>query len=136
MVLTCLFYLSTFLVNFSDPSRFHCVGCNDGYFTQYLVRNRGWSYARLPLDGLRSIMFHGPSPTHCIAAGNVWFDHPSVAKVGCVTHETVHKFLISDLQRERAHIFDWKHFNGGDKICLRLLQDKVDDFTKFGERFL
>jgi hypothetical protein len=73
--------------------------------TQYLVRNRGWTYTRLPIDGLRSTVFHGmyiyvdvlltsptytklliryigPSPTHCIAAGNVWFDHPREIRVG------------------------------------------------------
>ena len=118
--------------NFSDIKRYHCAGCNDGYFTQYLVRNRGWTYARLPLDGLRSLMFHGPSPTHCIAAGNVWFDHPRVDKVGCVSHETVYKILGRDMRREKAHhYFDWKHFNNSAKICLRLNQHGFASNCKF-----
>ena len=110
-----------FAGNFSDPARFRCQGCNDGYMAQYLVRNKGWSYARLPLDGLRSIMFHGPSPTHCIAAGNVWFDHPNVGKVGCLSHETVHRIQIKDLRRNKStRFFDWVHYNSSDKICIRL----------------
>ena len=118
--------------NFSDPSRFHCVGCNDGYFTQYLVRNRGWSYARLPVDGLRSIMFHGPSPTHCIAAGNVWFDHPRVGKVGCLSHETVLKIYKRDVRKEKSQrSYDWKHFNSKNKVCLRLNQMGFHTQRKF-----
>ena len=110
--------------NFSDPERFRCLGCNDGYFTQYLVRNLGWTYARLPVDGLRSLMFHGPSPTHCIAAGNVWFDHPNVGKVGCLSHETVYKILKRDVRRDKKQrFFDVKHFQESSKVCLRLNQN-------------
>lgn len=115
-----LLCLLIFKGNFSDPARFRCLGCNDGYFTQYLVRSRGWTYARLPVEGLRSLMFHGPSPTHCIAAGNVWFDHPQVNKVGCLSHETVHKMLRRDAKREKHHMFDVQHFTKSDRICLRL----------------
>jgi hypothetical protein len=108
-------------VNFSDPRKYDCVGCNDGYYTQYLVRNRGWSYERLPLNGLSTLMFHGPSPTHCIAAGNVWFDHPRVGKVGCLSHETVTKIYAKDIRKDKAQrYFDWKHFFSGEQYCLRL----------------
>ncbi|KAJ1436164.1 hypothetical protein B484DRAFT_259982 [Ochromonadaceae sp. CCMP2298] len=113
--------------NFSDKNRFHCLGCNDGYFTQYLVRNRGWTYTRLPIDGLRSVMFHGPSPTHCIAAGNVWFDHPRENRVGCLAHSTVQRMLSKDLGRQygthpEVPYFDWVHYNASDRVCLRLSQ--------------
>ena len=108
--------------NFSNPNRFPCLGCNDGYFTQHLVRNLGWTYARLPVDGLRSLMFHGPSPTHCIAAGNVWFDHPNVGKVGCLSHETVYKILQQD-SRKTTRLFDADHYFQSTKICLRLNQN-------------
>jgi hypothetical protein len=107
--------------NFSDITRFHCAGCNDGYFAQYLTRNLGWSHARLPVDGLRSLLFHGPSPTHCIAAGNVWFDHPEVNRVGCLSHEGVQKLLHRDVrQKKDQHLFDWERYNHSSKICLRL----------------
>ncbi|KAJ1416686.1 hypothetical protein B484DRAFT_153803 [Ochromonadaceae sp. CCMP2298] len=111
--------------NFSDAKRFHCLGCNDGYFTQYLVRNRGWTYTRLPIDGLRSVMFHGPSPTHCIAAGNVWFDHQKENRVGCLHRELVQRMLRKDLGRQygtppQVPYFDWDHYNTSDRVCLRL----------------
>ena len=35
-----------------------------------IVRSKRWTYIRLPIDGLKSIIFHGPSPTLCIASGN------------------------------------------------------------------
>ncbi|KAJ1405286.1 hypothetical protein B484DRAFT_483398, partial [Ochromonadaceae sp. CCMP2298] len=111
--------------NFSDAKRFHCLGCNGGYFTQYLVRNRGWTYTRLPIDGLRSAVFHGPSPTHCIAAGNVWFDHPREIRVGCLGHDAVQRMLRRDLGRQYGKpplepYFDWDHYNTSDRVCLRL----------------
>jgi hypothetical protein len=37
--------------------------------TEYLVAARHWSHKQLPIDGLRSIVFHGPSPTLCVASG-------------------------------------------------------------------
>jgi hypothetical protein len=55
--------------DFTDPKRYPCLGCQDGYLTEYLARNLRWDYARLSVDGLKSIIFHGPSPTLCIAAG-------------------------------------------------------------------
>ena len=35
-----------------------------------IVRSKRWTYIRLPIDGLKSIIFHGPSPTLCIASGD------------------------------------------------------------------
>ena len=57
--------------NFTNPARYPCLGCQDGYLTQYLARNLRWTYTRLSVDGLRSIIFHGPSPTLCLAAGQL-----------------------------------------------------------------
>jgi len=114
------------------PALLQCSGCEQSYYTQYLVRNRGWTYARLPLDGLRSLMFHGPSPSHCIAAGNVWFDHPRVDKVGCLSHETVYKILKRDVRRDKTQrYFDVKHFSESNKICLRLNQLGFNAQSKF-----
>jgi hypothetical protein len=84
------------------------------------VRNRLWSYLRLPIDGLRSVIFHGPSPTLCIASGNVWFDHPHVDKVGCFTREAVIRLHKADERGKRAR-YDWNDFyRSNPQICLRL----------------
>ena len=114
--LTCPFHS---VGNFTDPTRFTCLGCNDGYFTQYLVRSRGWTYTRLAIDGLRSIVFHGPSPTLCIAQGNVWFDHPLENKVGCVSHITIAALYQRDKLKKEPQL-DWDHFLRGGRTCLRL----------------
>jgi len=100
---------------------FPCKGCNDGYFTQYLVRSRGWTYSRLAIDGLRSIVFHGPSPTLCIAQGNVWFDHPKKGMAGCMSHETLYRLYLQELQGgiELASL-DWPSFHNGGRTCIRL----------------
>jgi len=103
--------------NFTDPYKYPCVGCQDGYLTQYLVRNRGWTYERMPLDGLKSIVFHGPSPTWCIAGGNVWFDYPHVNKVGCFSPETVAQLRRQDSPQP---MYDWEDFEKIGRVCLRL----------------
>jgi hypothetical protein len=55
--------------NFSDALKYPCKGCQDGYLTEALVTQRFWSYVQLPIDGMQSMVFHGPSPTLCIASG-------------------------------------------------------------------
>jgi hypothetical protein len=60
---------SSVVGNWTDPRRYRCHGCQDGYLTEYLARTLRWTYTRLAIDGLKSIIFHGPSPTLCIAAG-------------------------------------------------------------------
>ena len=50
-----------------------------------LVHNRLWTYTRLPIDGLKSVVFHGKSPTLCIGSGNVWIDHLDLSLHGCMT---------------------------------------------------
>jgi len=104
--------------NFTNPSTYPCLGCQDGYMTQYLVRSRGWQYVRLPLDGLQSIVFHGPSPTWCIAGGNVWYDYPNVNKVGCFAPETVMRMRRDDDPHRPT--YDWEDFDNEGQICLRV----------------
>eukprot|EP00428_Durinskia_dybowskii_P071388 CAMPEP_0170410474 /NCGR_PEP_ID=MMETSP0117_2-20130122/29905_1 /TAXON_ID=400756 /ORGANISM="Durinskia baltica, Strain CSIRO CS-38" /LENGTH=453 /DNA_ID=CAMNT_0010668001 /DNA_START=102 /DNA_END=1463 /DNA_ORIENTATION=- len=62
------------------PKEVMCAKCEDGEVAQRLVRELGWSYSRLALDGLRTVVFAGPSPTYCIASGNVWLDHPCMGE--------------------------------------------------------
>jgi hypothetical protein len=69
------------------------------------------------IDGMKSIVFHGPSPTWCLAGGNVWFDHPDVGSVRCYSQETVD--AIRALDNPTNSIFDWKFFEENDRICLR-----------------
>ena len=91
----------------------------DPYYTQYLVRNRGWSYARLAMDGLRSTVFHSSSPTLCIASGSVWFDHACPDRAGCLSYEAVRQFGASDRALNESSRFDWKRFYSSDRVCLR-----------------
>jgi hypothetical protein len=91
--------------------------CADGRVLQHLVRTRLWSYSRLPLDGLKSIVFQENSPTLCVASGNVWFDYPMVSNVGCISHKTLYLMALKDSSRSA---FDWQSFYDGDRLCLRL----------------
>ncbi len=72
------------LANFTDPVEYPCLGCQDGYLAEYLTTKAGWEFARMPIDGLKSIAFHGPSPTLCVAAGELFVLYLSSNIVGCV----------------------------------------------------
>ena len=110
--------------NFTNASKYPCLGCQDGYLTEYLVRRLRWTYSRLSIDGLKSIIFHGPSPTLCIASGNVWFDYPAVNRVGCISQRTVRI-----LSYHNPKYYDWMHMNfRSNKVCLRL--SKTGFFTE------
>lgn len=106
-----------FFSNFTNKKRFPCIGCQDGYLTEYLVTQRFWTYERLPIDGLRSIIFHGPSPTWCIASGNIWFDHPKSTQVRCYAPYVMRALRKVDSIRQA--IFDWEHYEHHDRLCLR-----------------
>lgn len=96
---------------------------DDGTYVQYLVRSRGWTYSRLSMDGLRSTVFLDPSPTHCIAAGNVWLDHPCLSKVRCLSHDAVNELRAADV---RGNEYDWQRFYFRDQVCLRLSKAEHD----------
>jgi len=96
----------------------HALKCEDGYFAHYLVKKKRWTYKRLAIDGLKSVVFHGPSPTLCIASGNVWFDYPQVNKVGCFNHRVVHD--LQALDNPVSPRFDWDHFISSGRKCLRI----------------
>jgi hypothetical protein len=92
--------------------------CEAGYLLQYLIRSKLWSYRRLPLDGLRTIIFLENSPTLCVASGNVWFDYPNISSVGCISHKTL--YLLSQKDSSAKSAFDWPTFQDGERLCLRL----------------
>lgn len=66
---------------------------------------------------MKSVVFHGPSPTWCLAGGHVWFDHPDVGSVRCYSQRTVEQIRSLDIQPNS--IFDWKYFDEHNRICLR-----------------
>ena len=74
---------------------------------------------KLPIDGLKSLVFQGPSPLWCLAAGNVWFDHPDVHKVRCFTHRTVH-YLKTKEPKKAWKLYDWDNYRTKGTDCLRL----------------
>lgn len=111
-----LYQENIFFSNFTDPKKFPCLGCQDGYFTQFLVDQLRWTYRRLPLDGLKSLVFHGPSPTWCVASGNVWFDHPSVNSVRCYSHRVIEIMRNID---NAPFLFDWAHYDNRFHNCIR-----------------
>eukprot|EP00981_Chlorochromonas_danica_P003353 scaffold644_cov168-Ochromonas_danica.AAC.45 len=119
--------------NFTDPVRFPCTGCQDGYFTEYLVQDRHWRYAQLPIDGLQSVVFHGPSPVWCAAAGLVWFGHPKVNKARCFTHNVIMKLRKDDIVLHKStgkHHFDWAYYEGMQRVCLRYTGEGYDAFLR------
>mmetsp|Transcript_15846 Transcript_15846/g.26646 ORF Transcript_15846/g.26646 Transcript_15846/m.26646 type:complete len:344 (-) Transcript_15846:126-1157(-) len=107
---------NTYFSSFSNTQVNTCAGCHDGYFVDRMVHSNGWTYYQAEIEGLKSIIFHGPSPLHCVASGNVWFDHPD--KVECLSHKTVGQLYPSNL-------YDWSHYGHakGQKICLRLSEE-------------
>jgi hypothetical protein len=108
-------------VLFSDFTADHrtCRGCQDGMLTQFLVEVKFWKFQRLAIDGIKSIVMHGPSPTRCIASGMVWLDHPLVNSVGCLTQEAVRLIRLVDLHKTQQ-MLDWDSFDRNDnRMCLR-----------------
>jgi hypothetical protein len=107
-----------------------CAGCQDGYMVQYLVRHRLWRYERLGINGLKSIVFHGPSPTLCVAAGNVWLDHPQSTQTGCIARKDLSHFRAADETNARSQgegvspVFDWECFRSPKfgQHCLRFTE--------------
>jgi len=137
--------------SFTDQDKFPCRGCQDGYLIEYLMFKAFWRYVRLPLQGLRSIVFHGPSPTWCLASGMIWFDHPLVNKVRCLPLSVVHQIRQTDLSPmsiefqpmtgfnytgtvkvDRKHsVFDWKHFDtDAKKVCLRFTEEAFTQYSQ------
>jgi len=113
-----------------------CRGCQDGMLAQYLVEIRFWKFQRLAIDGIKSIVMHGPSPTRCIASGMVWLDHPMVNSVGCLTQEAVRLIRLVDLHKSQQ-MLDWANFDRNDnRMCLRFSlggyeKHKHKDFAQF-----
>ena len=105
---------------FTDPAKYICPGCQDGYFISEVIQNHLWTVHRAPIVKLSSIIYHGLSPLWCIASGNVWYDHPG--KIACLSHKTV-GHLHSNSK------FDWDSYYQfhGQRICLRMSKEGFAD---------
>lgn len=108
-------------LNSPKADQIDCLGCKEGKLLEYLIRFLNLSYYRMPISGLKSLVFHAPSPTFCIAAGNVWMDLPNPSHSGCLTQGKAALLQSKDLKH--TPLFDWRYFLLG-RLCLRL--------TKFG----
>jgi hypothetical protein len=88
-------------------NKYSCKGCQDGYLTESLVTQRYWSYVQLPIDGMRSMVFHGPSPTLCVASGT------------CVT--TPYKMVCASVHLTGDHLRITVESLRGDILCVSLI---------------
>jgi len=105
----------------TDPVGYECLNRQAEELTQHLVLRSQWSYTQLPLDGLKSVVFHGNSPTLCIASGDVWVDSSwqargiDISQAMCITPKDV-------LKISPEATFDLAYFFQQDPIlgyCLR-----------------
>lgn len=94
----------------------HSLSLVTSYLPAYLALHQQWKYKLLPMAGISSIAFQGPSPTLCAAGNNVWFDHRDYeTATGCMTREAVRKLRAIDYTN-----FDWKYHDSADhRMCLR-----------------
>jgi hypothetical protein len=122
------FFLSSQRIITEGVGNFRSLGGYEGGdLIRKLVRHGRWRYRRLPLDGLRSIVFHGPSPTLCIAAGDVWYDHPHSNMVGCIPRASIPRLERQDRESGRNR-YDWHLFYSPDlhgQVCLRNKRDAL-----------
>ena len=114
------------LHNITDPVNYPCLGNQGSYLVNHLVQKRLWSFTRLPIDGMRSVVFHGPSPTLCIGGGNVWMDSlwynndTSTAHQLCITPKDA--LRIDDSPHTMKITFDLEHYFHQNHIlgvCMR-----------------
>lgn len=119
-------------INFSNFTNNPCKGCQDGYFYQYLFLNAHWKYYTLPIDGLKSLIFHGPSPTWCIASGNIWLDHPYVYHVNCYSPFAIEKLRYWD---QNGKLFDWDNYENNEHRCLRYTEYGYNKILKKNKGF-
>jgi hypothetical protein len=121
-VYCCCHHHHHFAGQFTDPKKYVCPGCQDGYFISEVMTVHKWNLHRMPIHKYSSLIFHGPSPLWCIAGGNVWFDHPG--KTACLSHKTV-GHLYPDPR------YDWESFyqTHGTRVCLRMSEEGWKDMA-------
>jgi hypothetical protein len=102
-----------------DPADYRCLGNRGRHLVYHLMQNRLWGYERLPIDGMKSVVFHGNSPTLCIGSGNVWIDHINISKQMCMTPKDILRYIDNP---SLLKYYEFGHFfNQGTIIgtCLR-----------------
>lgn len=103
--------------DYSSAKVVTCTGCQDGAWANNMVEKHGWTHYSHPISSLSTMVFHGPSPLWCVAAGHVWFEHAR-KKTVCLSHKTLRKIYPHQY-------IDWEgfYYSGGPRFCLRLTAD-------------
>ena len=120
-------------VNSTDPPGYLCLNAQGAHLLHHLAQHSRWALARLPVDGLKSVVFHGNSPTLCIGAGNTWLDHPDPAQRRCMTGRDTLQIL--DHPSQQSFMFDKKHYNAQKQsfgVCMRV-QDGSEATSVLGK---
>ncbi len=116
-------------VNSTDPPGYLCLNAQGAHLLHHLTQQQQqqqhsrWTLARLPVDGLRSVVFHGNSPTLCIGADHIWLGHEDPLQQHCITSMDV--FRMHE-KPENGVMYDFNHLwkRQGPVIgsCLRMLK--------------
>ncbi len=98
---------------YSSAKVWNCKGCQDGLWVHNMALHKGWVVHRPAVSGLQTMVFHGPSPLWCVAAGHVWYDRPD--HYACLDHKALGRL-------HHNPDYDWEHYHAprGLRICLRL----------------
>uniref|UniRef100_A0A7S3H5N8 Uncharacterized protein n=1 Tax=Spumella elongata TaxID=89044 RepID=A0A7S3H5N8_9STRA len=80
-------------VNSTDPAGYLCLNAQGAHLLHHLAQRSNWALAQLPADGLKSAVFHGNSPTLCIGADHIWFDHKDPLQQRCFTSMDAFRML-------------------------------------------
>jgi hypothetical protein len=92
------------------------------------IQQHAWTYKQLPFSGAQSVVHVGPSPTACLAAMQVWLDHPDSRSLRCLTPESVNALSLLDRGQGKPSVFDWHQYWLGtmidgtyiaNRLCLR-----------------
>eukprot|EP01039_Chlorochromonas_danica_P004102 gene4102-4494_t len=94
---------------------------------EYLATQRMWTYDRLPIDGIQSMVFLHPSPLWCLASGNVWYAPPFGYDPRCYSQATAEKLRRQEQRGSSSsgggsnarRKLDWEHFDSTQRLCLR-----------------
>ena len=109
-------------VDSTDPPGYLCLNAQGAHLLHHLAQHSRWALARLPVDGMKSVVFHGNSPTLCIGADHIWFDHKDPLQQRCLTSMDAFRMLEKP---ENVAMYDFNHLwkRQGPVIgsCLRML---------------
>eukprot|EP00981_Chlorochromonas_danica_P012851 scaffold5486_cov282-Ochromonas_danica.AAC.4 len=111
----------------SEVDVVRCLPCEGDSLVEYLATQRMWTYDRLPIDGIQSMVFLHPSPLWCLASGNVWYAPPFGYDPRCYSQATAEKLRRQEQRGSSSsgggsnarRKLDWEHFDSTQRLCLR-----------------